>query len=74
MLLSATEATDRRVLQGYAKMFLDQFVVCEKSSEMLDYDRNGIGKVKGYSPGSNSSFDSHMSMNSNNTPNQGIQH
>lgn len=71
VLLSASEATDRRVLQGYAKMFLDQFAVCEKSGELLDYDHNSnIGtRAKGYShsPGSNSSFDSHMSINSNNT-------
>jgi len=72
VLLSASEATDRRVLQGYAKMFLDQFAVCEKSGELLDYDRSNIGtRAKGYShsPGSNSSFDSHMSINSNNTNN-----
>jgi hypothetical protein len=72
VLLSASEAADRRVLQGYAKMFLDQFVVCEKSSALLDYDRSSIGRSHerkgiGHSPGSNSSFDSHISMNSNNT-------
>lgn len=79
VLLSASEAGDRRVLQGYAKMFLDQFVVCEKSSALLDYDRGGGGSYSFEhksqslppSPGSNSSFESHVSMNSNNnTPNQ----
>ena len=73
VLLSASEAGDRRVLQGYAKMFLDQFVVCEKSSALLEYDRGGNSyEHKSLpSPGSNSSFESHVSMNSNNnTPNQ----
>lgn len=80
VLLSASEAGDRRVLQGYAKMFLDQFVLCEKSNALLKYDdpgkgRHSIGKSVGsyekkssvaHSPGSNSSFES---MNSN-PPNQ----
>ena len=74
VLLTASEASDRRVLQGYSKMFSDQFVVCEKSNALLDYDRNLVGKSYEYksanSPGSNSSFDSHMSMNSNATPTQ----
>jgi hypothetical protein len=72
VLLSASEAADRRVLQGYAKMFLDQFVVCEKSCASLEYDHSSGGIGRSYehksavqSPGSNSSFDSHVSMHSN---------
>lgn len=80
MLLSASEAADRRVLQGYAKMFLDQFSVCQKAIELLDYDRGSLGRGsfdhKGFSPGSNSSFESHASINSAgaNTPNLKANH
>ena len=73
VLLSASEAADRRVLQGYAKMFLDQFVLCEKSGALLEYDRGGAGRSyeqkSVHSPGSNSSFDSHISTSSNTNQN-----
>lgn len=72
VLLSASEPADKRVLQGYAKMFLDQFVVCEKSSTLLDYSHGGVSiggrSFEHKSPGSYSSFDSqvsHHSMGSN---------
>jgi hypothetical protein len=69
VLLSASEAADKRILQGYAKIFLDQFVICEKSkNSLLDYERVGVAKSyenkSSFSPGSASSIDSHVSGNS----------
>lgn len=65
VLLSASEAADRRVLQGYAKMFFDQFTLCKESSTLLEYDgKTAAGKSadhKSFSPGSNCSVDSQSS-------------
>mmetsp|Transcript_12369 Transcript_12369/g.18759 ORF Transcript_12369/g.18759 Transcript_12369/m.18759 type:complete len:905 (+) Transcript_12369:100-2814(+) len=57
VLMTASDPSDRRVLQGFAQMFSDQYSQCEKSKIALSND----SEQKAHSPGSASSVESSMS-------------
>ena len=55
VLVTASEPSDKRVLQGFARMFADQFTQCEKAkTSLLEY-----GEAKVGSPASTSSVESY---------------
>mmetsp|Transcript_2785 Transcript_2785/g.4199 ORF Transcript_2785/g.4199 Transcript_2785/m.4199 type:complete len:95 (-) Transcript_2785:241-525(-) len=54
VLMTASDPSDRRVLQGFAQMFSDQYNQCEKSKVALAYDSG----QKAQSPVSASSLES----------------
>jgi hypothetical protein len=62
VMMTASEPSDKRVLQGFAQMFADQYSQCEKSrAGLLEYGEGALGSQQqqqhAFSPTSTSSLD-----------------